>query len=89
MPERALASESTGGGNVIQLQRAYDDRGKRDGLRILVERLWPQCVFLRLVRSRMPRNRFVHERFCHHDIAARGLMPEGVSNCPKLSARLS
>ena len=29
---------------MIQLKRAYDRPGKRDGLRILVERLWPRGV---------------------------------------------
>lgn len=29
---------------MIQLKRAYDEPSKRDGLRILVERLWPRGV---------------------------------------------
>ena len=29
---------------MIQLKRAYDEPKKRDGLRILVERLWPRGV---------------------------------------------
>lgn len=30
--------------NMILLKRAYDESAKRDGLRILVERLWPRGV---------------------------------------------
>ena len=30
--------------DMIHLKRAYDPAGKRDGLRILVERLWPRGV---------------------------------------------
>ena len=29
---------------MIQLKRAYDEPSKRDGLRILIERLWPRGV---------------------------------------------
>jgi uncharacterized protein YeaO (DUF488 family) len=32
------------GANMIQLKRAYDKPSRQDGLRILVERLWPRGV---------------------------------------------